>query len=261
MDKKYYFLAGFHRTGNTLLSSILNQNPDFHSSALSPVAEYLYAMQDLAMNNFHINNTQDIQGSHNALQKFMDNYYEHIDKPVIFDRQKTWGMPRNFYNIQTYITDKPKIIFTTRPLLEILASLIIIYGDRLNKFMEDNKWQWKSHLTENDNKCDYLMSPLFELDYLFSTYTTMKNFPEAFCLIEYDDLINNPNETLRKIYDFLGEEYYEHDFNNIQRVETYTEVNLNMPINMHEVRPKLEKKDLDITTILSNYAINKYKQH
>lgn len=261
MKKKYYFLAGFYRTGNTLLSSILNQNPNFYSSALSPASDHLSVLRQTTTNNFHILNSEDVQGSHNVLLKFMDNYYEHIDKPVIFDRQKTWGTPENFYNIQSYITDKPKVIFTTRPLLEILASIILIYGKGLNKLMDENNWIWKSHLTENDNKCDYLMSPYFDLDSMFSVYTTIKNFPEAFCLIEYHDLINKPNDTLRKIYDFLGEEYYQHDFDNIERVETYSEVNVGLPLNMHEVRPKLEKRKLDIKTVLSDYAINKYKQH
>ena len=35
--KKYYFIAGLHRSGVTLLSSILNQNPRFYSGPLSPV--------------------------------------------------------------------------------------------------------------------------------------------------------------------------------------------------------------------------------
>ncbi len=28
MNKKYFFITGLPRTGNTLLSSLLNQNPD-----------------------------------------------------------------------------------------------------------------------------------------------------------------------------------------------------------------------------------------
>ena len=40
--KDYYFLAGLPRSGNTVLSSILNQNPLIYSSPLSPISEILY---------------------------------------------------------------------------------------------------------------------------------------------------------------------------------------------------------------------------
>ena len=259
--KTYHFLAGLPRSGNTLLSSILNQNPRFYSSPLSPVVDYLGNMYNIATQNFHINNTQDVQGSHNALQKFIHNYYEHIDKPVIFDREKTWGTPKNYYNILTYITDKPKIIFTERPMPEILASFIVAYGPRLNELMDNAKWNWKSHLTENDNKCDFLMSSSFELDKILNTYTTIKNYPDSFHIVQYHDLTTKPQETLQKIYDFLGEEYYEHDFANVIRLETYTETNVGLPIDFHKVRPVVEKNALQVESVLSDYAITKYTNY
>ena len=39
--KKYYFIAGLHRSGATLLSSILNQNPRFYSGPLTPVLDIM----------------------------------------------------------------------------------------------------------------------------------------------------------------------------------------------------------------------------
>ena len=54
---KYYFLSGIPRAGNTILSSILNQNKDIGVSANSLVAETLYKLDewkksDVAFNNF-----------------------------------------------------------------------------------------------------------------------------------------------------------------------------------------------------------------
>jgi hypothetical protein len=40
--KKYYFLSGMQRSGNTLLSTILSQNPKIYSSKLSPMAQYMW---------------------------------------------------------------------------------------------------------------------------------------------------------------------------------------------------------------------------
>ena len=40
--KTYHLLAGLPRSGNTLLSAILNQNPDIYSSPLSPITGMLW---------------------------------------------------------------------------------------------------------------------------------------------------------------------------------------------------------------------------
>ena len=42
MKKQYYFLSGIPRSGNTLLSSILNQNKKIASTPNSLISEILY---------------------------------------------------------------------------------------------------------------------------------------------------------------------------------------------------------------------------
>jgi sulfotransferase len=261
MKTKFFLLAGLPRSGNTLLASILNQNPEIYASPLSPVADYLAVLHKTASKNNHIHATMDFTGTKNSFEKFTSNYYENINKPIIFDREKTWAMPDNFFNALTYIDSEIKVIFTTRDLPEILASIILVMGKRINEQMDKDKWVWKSHLTENDNKCDYLMSPLWEIDKLFSSYLTIKNYPEHIHVVEYENLIAKPQETMTAIYEFLGINNYNHDFNNIERLETYFEENINMPNNLHEVRPQLNKTSPKVEDVLSDYAINKYRNH
>ena len=45
MKKTFYFMAGLPRSGSTLLSSILNQNPRFYSGPSSPVLGAMYALE------------------------------------------------------------------------------------------------------------------------------------------------------------------------------------------------------------------------
>ena len=53
--KKYFFLSGLPRAGNTLLSSILNQNPDLSVSANSFVCDILYQGATLQFTDFFEN--------------------------------------------------------------------------------------------------------------------------------------------------------------------------------------------------------------
>ena len=49
--KTFYFMAGLPRSGSTLLSSILNQNPRFYSGPSSPVLGAMYAVEETFTSN------------------------------------------------------------------------------------------------------------------------------------------------------------------------------------------------------------------
>lgn len=257
-EKQFYLLAGLPRSGNTLVASLLNQNPSFYASPISPLVDYLASLYKTACESPDINSTQIIEPSDYAIKQFVKNYYNHIKQPVVFDRQKTWGMPNNYFNALNFIDSNIKVIFTTRSLVEVLASLITVLGDRVNVAMDKANWVWKSHLTENDNKCDFLMSPLYDLDKLFTTYTTIRNYPDNFLIVKYEDLLDKPSEAMKDIYSFLGQEYFDHNFNKIECKETYNEEVIGMPQNLHEVKPTLTSPPLRAKDLLSEYALSKY---
>jgi hypothetical protein len=75
--------------------------------------------------------------------------------------------------------------------------------------------------------------------------------------IEYDDLMNNPNETMRKIYEFLDEEYFEHDFSNIKNIHKEHDAEVYGLADMHEVREILQKVSANPSEILPESTIKK----
>ena len=51
LNKNFYFMAGLPRSGSTLLSSILNQNPRFYSGPSSPVVATMIALENQFSND------------------------------------------------------------------------------------------------------------------------------------------------------------------------------------------------------------------
>jgi sulfotransferase len=258
--KSYYFLAGLPRTGNTLLSSILNQNPTIYSSPLSPVSEMLWRHDQVTYgeNSVRLN---DKKGLENIGNNILDNYYSNIDKPVIIDREKSWGTVANFGFIKKYITPNPKIIFTTRPVTEILTSFLKILPTQslaLDADMIRNNWYVREYLTINDNYCDFLMQPWGQINSLLTSIDTIEKNKDNFCLIKYEEIINTPQEAMNKIYNFLELPIYEHDFNNITKLEVDNDEATGLPANLHEIRPQLKKISQDPKEVLSKYIIDKY---
>lgn len=262
MEKNYYFLAGLPRSGNTVLSSILNQNEKIYCSPLSPLPTMFW---DFHQNTFQTENALRLNNKGpmvNVGKNIIKNYYSEIKKPIIIDREKAWATTPNLKMIKEYITPNPKIIFTVRPIIEILTSFINILPDNsyIDVEMQQQGWWYKDYLSKNDNRCDFLMQPKGPIDQILLSINEIIKHEnkDMFCIISYDNIVNNPQATMNKVYNFLELPEYNHNFNKIIKLEKDNDEIFNYPKNMHEIRSTLNKISKEPKKILSEYVINKY---
>jgi hypothetical protein len=126
--------------------------------------------------------------------------------------------------------------------------------------MSNHNWTYKTYLSANDNRCDYIMRPYGEMDQAFLALNEIikKENKDVFHIVEYSDLISKPQETMDGIYKFIGVESFKHNFNKIIKLETDNDVALGMPADLHKVRPKLNKTSPKPEDILSDYVLSKY---
>jgi sulfotransferase len=75
--------------------------------------------------------------------------------------------------------------------------------------------------------------------------------------IEYSDLMDKPEETMKKIYEFLGEEYFEHDFSKIENIHRERDAEVYGMADMHEVRESLGRRGINPDEILSEATLSK----
>jgi len=260
--KDIYFLSGMPRSGNTVLSAILNQNPDVYSSELSPVSTMLFNLDKSITVSQNTNRSKlNKERVNKTMSNLVHEYYSDIDKQHIFDREKFWATPENFNMILKYITKSPKFIFTVRPLLEVLASYITIMPYNIKKDMYNIGWKYKTFLTENDNMCDFLMtSEKSSLKGFFESYITINDprYKEMFHIVEYSSLVANPQKTMNEIYDFIGIENYIHDFSNIESKEKINDEQIGLPADLHKVRSELSPSTIKPEDCLSDYILTKY---
>jgi len=261
-DKKYYFMAGLPRSGSTLLRSILNQNDNIHAAPNSPVLELMHYTEKYFKVSEQYNSYPKPRISYNIISNFIDQYYEDIDCPIIIDSCRAW--PNNIEKIKTYITEKPKIICNVRDILEILASFITLINKNKNKdqlSFIDRAIIDKKCTLDDENRCKYLMSSngIVEQSLWAFRQAFVKNDKKYLLIIEYNDLVNNPEKTLKKIYDFLEVDYFSHDFENIKnslREEDTKRWGLD---EMHYVRKKIEKISKNPHDVLPKKIIDEYK--
>jgi sulfotransferase len=261
VERAYYFLSGLPRSGNTLLSALLNQNPDIYSSPLSPLPELFYQLNMVETENE--NTKRNIENKirvNNLSNNLIGTFYKDVNKPIIIDRNKTWGSPAHLELIKTHITPKPKIIFTVRSILDILASFVNLSPKSYTDDYFSGKYFMNYYRNDADGFAEYLMRINGNIDYSLCCLANAfrKENDGVFHIVEYDDLVTNTQTTMDKIYKFLDTPNYTHDFTNINKIENDIDEPLGFPKNMHEVKKEITVSQTNAKEVLSPYIYHKY---
>jgi sulfotransferase len=242
--KKFIALSGLPRSGSTLLSAILSQNPDIYAEGNSAVCQLMWDMQQSCNGS----SQQQLMASnkHDTIYDLVASipsiYYKNVKSPIIVDKCRSWTLPDNMNMLSNYIDENPKVIVLERPLIDIVKSFVSL---RLK-----NNWIGNPE----EGLLDEWSEPIIR------SYNGVKwakeNNNGEFLFIKYDDIVNDPKLTLEKIYEFCGVEYFEHNFNHIVNKHPENDKIYEM-IGQHDIRPTISKRNIQVN--LSNEMIKKCK--
>lgn len=262
-DKQFYFMAGLPRSGSTLLSSILNQNPRFYSGPSSPVLSTMFAVENHLIKDELFHGYPKTEQANQIISNIIRQFYSDVTQEVIIDKNRAWTARVPY--IEGYIGQRAKIICPVRDIDEILTSMIMMI--RRNPYKEGNprinfidEQLIKLNIPLNDdNRCGYIASPDGILGQSLNAIVECFNqgFGDRIYFIEYKDLTNNPEKTLTDLYGFLGEEYYEHTFDNLTNYNRENDMQTYGLADMHEVRKQLKNTAPSPEEILSPYILEK----
>ena len=210
MTKQYYYLCGLPRAGNTIFASLINQNPIISASANSPVCAILTSNEELKKTNLY-KNYPDEKSLDSISSRIIPNYYSEWDADVIIDRS-VWGLPDSINTLKKFSPNPVKIIVLVRDIKEVLASFIKF------SYSNDTNFIAKAGKTK-DERCEFIMQNGGELHkWIIAVHNLVKNHSDSIHIVEYDDLANNPKKTLDGVYDYLGLDKFEHNFNDIPQL-------------------------------------------
>lgn len=228
--RKYIGLSGLPRTGSTLLSSILSQNPNIHAEGNSALCQLMWDTQENYKQYEQVHATNRLWTLKNVVSSLPDAYYKHVEKEIIFDKCRSWTMPANVHMFKEYIDSHAKIIVLVRPVEEIIKSFISLWN------RNDRKVTPEYLLSEGS---DYLMRSLYGVKW------AKENNNGEFLFVSYADLVENTKDTIEKIYTFCDINLYNHDFLNVvnQHPENDDVYSLK---GQHDIRPSVAYKPLNI---------------
>jgi sulfotransferase len=233
--RSFHFISGLPRSGSTLLSGILLQNPRFHAGMTSPVGSLCTAVlgQVSAGSEFAPVVGRDKRKA--LLRGLFDTYYADVDKKLIFDTNRSWcarlPLIRDLF-------PQAKVIACVRNVAWIMDSFERMY--RANPYEHTRLfgtaggrgtvYSRLEGLAQHDQTVGHAWSALREAFY--------GEHASSLLLIDYELLTRAPGKVLPLVYDFLGEPQFAHDFENVEYDAEEFDQQLGAP-GLHKVRAQV----------------------
>ena len=236
--KQFVALSGLPRTGSTLLSSILSQNPIIHAEGNSAVCQLMWDMQQSVINS------QQIKASNknvlNALVKpIAETYYANNVKPIVVDKCRSWTLQPNMQMLNRYFDNPPKVIVLVRPLKEVVASFVAL--------RKTNGWvDCEAGLL--DDGSEPIMRSLAGVEW------ARKNNDGEFIFVTYNELVDDTQASLDRIYEHCGWQPFAHNLQNIVNAHKENDVVYGL-LGQHDIRSQVSRRVIDID--LSQELIDK----
>jgi sulfotransferase len=208
--RKLFFLVAQPRSGNTLFASIMNQNKDIAATANSLTLEIMKDLFLLKKTDV-FQNYPDEQSLDNVLDNVFNNYYQHWPQRIIIDRGPVMTTG-NFQLMQKHFKHGFKCIVIVRDLMDVLASYMQWYTKNPDAF--PNRY---GHNTDEE-KLMMIMNSKGAVAKALEAIKNSFNYPDICHYVKYDDIVTNPEQEFRKIYQFLDEPYFNHRFINLDQV-------------------------------------------
>jgi sulfotransferase len=215
MQNGIHFISGLPRSGTTLLSGLLNQNPRFSAGVTSGVFQLLTTVQPLlsARSEFHtfLNGTKRL-----AIERgLITNYFDDVHREkVVFDTNRLWTSKVATIDA---LFPKAKIICCVRSVAWILDSIERLIDknplepSRLFNFDATTNVYVRSEMMTSSAPTGFIGGPYAALREAFYGPHSGK-----LLLVTYEGLTRSPESTMAAIYDFIGEAPITHDFKNVQ---------------------------------------------
>ncbi len=188
------------------------------------------------------------------LRGLFDSYYADHDQPVIFDTNRSWtaqlpALMRLF--------PEAKLICTVRNVAWVMDSLERQFRD--NAFENTRLFNNPGERSTVFTRVEALAGANRLVGYPWHALreACYGEFAERLVLVDYDLLTARPADVMKLLYEFLGEEPFEHDFDKVEYDAPEFDAQLGLD-GLHRVHKKVEPRPRE--TILPPDLFERYAQ-
>ena len=235
--QQFHFISGLPRSGSTLLSAILLQNPRFHAGMTSPVGALFSGVLEQCSAGSEFGAVIDTDLRRRLLRGLFDSFYaDKADKPVVFDTNRLWS---SRLPAISDLFPQAKVIACVRNVAWVMDSIERLY--RANPF--ENTKLFGDAVERNTvySRCETLAQRNRLVGFAWAALKEAYygEHADSLLIVDYDLLTQAPDRVMRLVYDFIGEPWFEHDFDNLAYDAPEFDQALGVS-GLHKVKPKVE---------------------
>lgn len=218
-----HFCGGLPRSGSTILMNILQQNPRIFttgSCALYEILQEKILIKGRYSETFQAMSTdQADRAMYGLIHGATRGWFEALtDKPIVISKRHGWSSLLHLF-------PHSKFICVVRDLRDIVESFERVNQktQALHTFNNSNVMLPAMHIHEKykyyfDEPNAFSVNLQTEVPRLMEIF---KKIPNKVIFLRYEDFTKDPYTMLNKIYNFLHEQYFEHNLNQIQQSELF----------------------------------------
>lgn len=232
-----HFISGLPRSGSTLLAAVVRQNPRFTAGMSSALGGIVTAALRAIGSESEFAAQIDDARRRRILQGLFDSYYGGPDSAeVVIDTNRMWTAQLPLLKA---LHPDAKIIACVRNPAWIMDSIERLV--RSNALEHSKMFNNQAERATVYSRSDALIGRDRLIGYAWSALKEAYYGDEAdrLLIVEYDLLCQRPAETLRLIYQFIGEDEFEHDFDHVEYEADEFDQRLGTP-GLHTVKRKVQ---------------------
>ena len=232
--RKLYYIGGLPRSGSTLLTNILLQNPNVQTTATSSLLEFLLQVRDNWNKLEGHSNYPDGQDKWSVIRAILQNYHK-TDRPIIFDKNRGWSTHIEF--MEKVTGEKAKIVACVRNLEDICTSFEKLF--RKNRADGEIHGEFSNpQMKTLDGRISVWTADegVLGRPYVSLLDTIQRGLGDRILFFPYEEWTANPEKWFRILYDFIGQNYYSHNFNNIEQTIRENDAGYGWGLDLHEIK-------------------------
>jgi sulfotransferase len=168
-----------------------------------------------------------------VLKSIIEAYYFEMNGRTIIDTSRAWPI---------HISTVAKLVPGARIICTVRNPAWVI--DSVERLVQQNSLRVSKMFGPESSTVYARAEALIKTGFLGVSLNALRQawfgeYADRLIAVRYESLVENPRDTIRKIYDVLGEKQFAHNFDNVEYDEPEFDARLNMP-GLHRVRKRVE---------------------
>lgn len=221
-----------------MLGTLLSQHPDLHPTRTSCVRDLLNYVKKFNLGESPYYDVKDPASPvWGMMRGMLFGAYEHVAEEVVVEKDRGWAA--DVALIRKLTGSDPKILSPVRPIPEIIASFVLIS----KKIGSQSKIEDEVRLAGRQSNPWSLSRVIWE-KYVYANWKVFKagyeQDPDCFLLLEYDDIVARPKETMSLICTYLDIEQWAPRTTGLVNPNPENDAVYGMP-GLHTVKTELKR--------------------